>query len=169
MESVPPVLRFAHRVSAVVLGSAVAACGGRGPPLMPSATIVALSLPRSDGTLVTVPDGAALSVLAFFSPTCQPCRHSLPALVAREPEFVRHGAVLRLIAVLAESESTESARAALADWGVERPFLVDRFGASARDAGVRSVPVDMLLDETGRVLRRLEAGEDATDLMEGVP
>ena len=111
---------------------------------------VAFSLPSNDGALVSVPAAhARATVLDFFGPSCEPCRKALPALYARREALASRGATLILIAVLAEGESTDDARRALASWGVSAPFLVDNEGTGRREAGVLSLPATLVLDERG--------------------
>jgi thiol-disulfide isomerase/thioredoxin len=114
---------------------------------------VGFALPSDEGKLVTLPlPGSKATVLDFFSPTCVPCKESLPALYATRDRIAAKGGRLLLVAVLADNETTEDARRALTSWGVEAPFLVDHEGVSQREAGVRSLPATLVLDATG-VLR----------------
>ena len=76
-----------------------------------------LTLPSDRGEIGRVPvPGARAIVLDFFGPTCGPCAKSVPALVARRAELERGGVKLVLIAVLAEEETSDGARAALQTW-----------------------------------------------------
>jgi thiol-disulfide isomerase/thioredoxin len=77
---------------------------------------ITLSLPTSEGSLLTIPTGATV-VLDFFGPTCAPCRKSVPELVAQRQRLANKGATLRLIAVLADGETSEQAERVLASWG----------------------------------------------------
>ncbi len=142
--------------SSLVAALSLAACGHPGPP--PSAPSdklgqpVSFSLPSDQGALVTVPlPGARITVLDFFGPTCEPCKTSVPALDAKRAELAARGAKLVLVGVLADSESSDDARRALASWGVVAPFLVDKDGTGKREAGVTNLPSTLVLDERGAV------------------
>ena len=133
----------------------VVAVAGCGAPKAPAATghAAALDLPSSDGSLVHVPiTGARVTVLDAFGPTCAPCKESVPALVAKQSSLETNGAKLVLVAVLADGESTDDAKKALASWGVKSPFLIDRGGALGRELGVKTLPATLVLDSEGHVV-----------------
>ena len=104
---------------------------------------VTLALPSDGGALVSIPsqDGKT-TVLDFWGPTCEPCRKKLPDLVAKNAELQARGARLILVAVLAENESTEQAKATLSSWGVDWPFLVDRAAEGIAIAAVVLAPAE---------------------------
>lgn len=151
---------------------AIAACGPNAPPKTAShATLgptVEMSLPTDKGQLGTVPaPGAAVTVVDFFGPTCAPCAEKLPALYAKQAELEAVGAKLVLVGVLADSETTDDARRALASWGVGgAPFLVDSGDASKREAGVRDLPTALVLDARGAVRWSAPADASADDVVE---
>ncbi|HRG99906.1 MAG TPA: TlpA disulfide reductase family protein [Polyangiaceae bacterium] len=155
----------------LVLGALSTACGGSPPPSAPiTAKSVGFALPSDDGALVTVPvPGARATVLDFFGPTCEPCKAKVPALEARRAELAAKGAKLVLVGVLADGESTDDAKRALASWGVTAPFLVDRDGTGKREAGVVSLPATIVLDASGAVKWVAPPGATAADVLAGVP
>jgi len=105
------------------------------------------------GDMVTVPPADKKKVvLHFFSPTCASCRKRLPALADRRDDISARGARLVLVAVLSDNESTDQATAALRDWGVPWPFLVDPSGASRSLLGVGHVPASVIVDGKGKLL-----------------
>lgn len=160
--------RFACTVASVFLG-----CGGpaaRPAPPPASGPEVSFSLPTDSGELVAVPlPGTEHTVLDFFGPTCEPCAKKVPELVGRRSELERHGAKLVLIAVLADGESTADAGRALTKWGVRSAFLVDRAGASLREAGVKDLPATIILDANGRTRWRAAPGASAADVLRALP
>ena len=127
---------------------------------------VSFSLPTNDGALVSVPlPGAQATVLDFFGPSCEPCRKALPALFAQRGALASQGAQLVLIAVLADGESTDDAKRALAAWGVSSRFLVDSEGTGRREAGVMNLPATLVLDERGVTKWAAPAGASAADVV----
>jgi len=139
-------------------------CSGGLPASAPSPVLhqaIEFSLPSDRGSLVAIPlAGAATTVIDVWAPSCAPCRKKLPALTARKGELEARGGKLVLVAVLADSESSDDARAALSQWGINEPFLVDRGDVMRREAGVGAVPETLLLDAHGVV--RWVAPADAT-------
>ncbi|HYQ43513.1 MAG TPA: TlpA disulfide reductase family protein [Polyangiaceae bacterium] len=146
------------------VGVCLLGCSSALPMSAPSPVLnqaIEFSLPSDRGSLVSIPlTGAATTVIDAWAPSCAPCRQKLPALHARKAELEARGAKLILIAVLADSESTDDARAALSRWGIDAPFLVDRGDVMRREAGVAAVPETLLLDAHGVV--RWVAPADAT-------
>ncbi len=156
---------------ALVLTALSAGCGGAPPPSAPvTAKSVGFALPSDDGALVTVPlAGARATVLDFFGPTCVPCKTKVPALEARRADLAAKGAKLVLVGVLADGESTDDAKRALASWGVKAPFLVDRDGTGKREAGVVTLPATIVLDASGAVKWVAPPGASAADVVAAVP
>ena len=158
---------------AVFLSIALLACGASGPP--PSAPsdklahVVGFSLPSDEGALVTVPvPNARTTVVDFFAPTCIPCKDKVPALHAKHDALALRSAKIVLVAVLADGESTEDAKRALASWGVHAPFLVDRDGTGKREAGVMTLPTTLVLDAAGTLKWVAPPNTSADDVVAAV-
>jgi thiol-disulfide isomerase/thioredoxin len=148
------------------------ACGGP-PPSAPSDLLgqkVELSLPSDSGDLVAIPiPGASSTVLDFWSPSCVPCRKTLPALYARKAEIESHGGRLVLVSVLSDSETTEMARNTLASWGVKAHFLIDRGGVSQSQAGVRDLPSTLVVDAQAKLRWVAPKGASDSDVVSALP
>jgi hypothetical protein len=134
---------------------AIVGCGGAGASTNPSAgppRAARFALPSDEGALVSLPlaNGRA-AVIDAWSPSCVPCKESVPKLVARTAELEQHGVELVLVAVLSDSESTEDAKKVLSSWGVTRSFLIDRGDALRREVGIESLPGTVLLTSSGEV------------------
>ena len=147
----------------------LAGCGRSPPPSAPSDKLgqtVSFSLPSDDGALVAVPlAGVRATVLDFFGPTCEPCRKKVPELNAQRTALAVHGAKLALVAVLADGESSDDAKHALAAWGVIAPFLVDAEGTGQREAGVIALPTTVVLDAHGVMKWVAPASASAKDVV----
>lgn len=145
------VRRLRPIVFAVVSIACGAACGPPASTNTPSNNRQAhFYLPSDGGALVSLPlTTARLTVVDAWSPTCEPCRHKLPLLVARSAELEAVGAKLVLVGVLSDSESTDLARTTLGTWGVERPFLVDRGNVVRRELDIDGLPGTVILSADG--------------------
>lgn len=156
----------------LVVTACVAGCGGP-PPSAPSDLLgqkVELSLPSDAGDLVSIPiPGASSTVVDFWSPSCVPCRKSLPALHARKADIEAHGGRLVLVGVLSDGETTEMARNTLASWGVKAHFLVDRGGVSQSQAGVRDLPSTIVIDAQGKLRWVAPKGASDADVVSALP
>jgi len=160
------------RLSLILVCLAPLACGHALPPSAPNPMLgksVSLSLPTDDGALVTLPvAGARVTVVDFFSPTCEPCKVKVPELVAREGEIRARGGQLVLVAVLAADEPSDAARAALASWGVTHAFLVDNGSASRTGVGVDALPATLVLDAQGTLAWSAPATAAVEDVLAAV-
>ena len=150
----------------------VAACYG-GLPSAETAMLdkpVPVTLVRDDGTPAAIPvPGARAVVLDFWSPTCAPCKKTIPAMLAKKAELAGKGAVLVLVCVLDKDESVDDARAVLALWGVQESFLVDRGGAFLAKVGARGVPAFAVIDSAG-ILRWLAPDSiTSKDILSAIP
>jgi len=111
---------------------------------------VAFTLVSNDGSPTTIPLPAKATVIAYWAPTCKPCRQELPALVAKRAAIETAGGALTLVAELAETESTELAEQTLASWGIRHErFLVDHDGVSTVQAAVTALPTTQVYDHAG--------------------
>jgi|GEM_PF-650065 len=145
--------------------------GGAAPPSAPSSVLhraVHIDLPSDGGALVSLPLAGRATVVDAWAPSCVPCRTKLPALVKRSAELEAAGAKLVLVAVLADGESTDAARATLASWGVTSPFLVDRGDVLRREAGVTDLPTTLVLTPGGEVRWVSPVGATPDDVVSAV-
>jgi hypothetical protein len=136
-----------------LLGVAACTTGDSRPASAPSSMMgksLLLTMTSDQGQLVTLKPGKHL-VLDFWSPSCEPCKRSVPEIVHREKEIAAKGAELLLVAVLGENEEVDAAKATLKGWGVERGFLVARDSSAAREAGVVGLPATYVLDSSGNL------------------
>jgi AhpC/TSA family len=145
------------------------ACGQARVAHQVSAPRIAFSLPTSDGQRGAVPTvNASATVVEFFSPSCEPCSHKVPIIVAQEAAVQAKGARLTLVAVLADGESAADASAALRKWGVPRAFLVDDGNVSRDVAGVTLLPAALVLDAQGHVLLRGSSTVTTAELLAAI-
>jgi thiol-disulfide isomerase/thioredoxin len=105
---------------------------------------------RDDGAPAPIPvPGARAVVLDFWSPTCEPCKRTIPAMLAKRAEIEQKGAVLLLVGVLEKDETPEDAKAVLALWGIDEHFAVDKEGAFLSKIGAKAVPAFAIVDAAG--------------------
>lgn len=156
----------------VALVGGLAGCGAA-PVSAPSPVLgkaIKVDLLDENGSKVSVPiSGARSTVLDFWSPTCEPCRKSVPALIAKVPEIEAQGGKVVLVGVLSEDESAADAHGALESWGVRYPFLVDRGEVSQTQAGVNALPATLILDAGGVVRWVSPTGSSAADIVKALP
>src|ERR1700729_3012442 len=98
-----------------------------------------------------------------------PAGVAVPGRFGRKAEIEAKGARLVLVSVLADAESTEDARRALASWGVRAPFLKDSGGVSQRELGVDKLPATVVLDGNGVVRWVAPPGAAPDDVVTAVP
>jgi hypothetical protein len=158
--------------AAVALVGGLAGCGAA-PASAPSPVLgkaIKVDLLDENGRKVSVPiPGARSTVLDFWSPTCEPCRRSVPALVAKLSEIEAHGGKVLLVGVLSEDESAADAHGALESWGVRYPFLVDRGEVIQTRAAVKELPATLILDAAGVVRWVAPTGSSAADIVKALP
>jgi len=114
---------------------------------------VPITLQRDDGSQVAIPvSGVRAVVLDFWSTSCEPCKRTVPAVLAKRAEIEKKGALLLLVGVLDKDQTPDDAKSILALWGVQEPFLVDQEGAYLKKIGARDVPAFAVVD-SGGILR----------------
>lgn len=157
---------------ALLLPLSLAACAA-GVPSAETAMLgkpVPVTLARDDGAPAPIPvPGARSVVLDFWSPTCAPCKVTIPAVLAKRAEIEAKGAVHVLVCVLEKDESIEDARAVLSLWGINEPFLVDRDGAMLAKVGARDVPAFAIIDSAGVLQWVAPDGVTIKDVLAAIP
>ncbi|MBN1612623.1 MAG: redoxin domain-containing protein [Polyangiaceae bacterium] len=103
---------------------------------------------RARGDPATSPARASASTR---SSPCTGCKASVPRAVARREAMASSGIELVLVGVLAQDDSIADARAVLASWGVDSPFIVDRKGTILRKYGISDMPAAVVLDRSGAI------------------
>jgi hypothetical protein len=141
---------------ALAVCATVACCGsGSVPPSRyPDLTCQpgSFSAPDDQGALTTIPrQGANATVLEFWARWCTGCKASVLRAVARREAMASSGIELVLVGVLAQDDSIADARAVLASWGVDSPFIVDRKGTILRKYGISDMPAAVVLDRNGAI------------------
>ncbi|MFO0589147.1 MAG: TlpA disulfide reductase family protein [Polyangiaceae bacterium] len=131
---------------------------------------VAVSLPGDDGAPAAIPPpGARYTVLEFWSPTCEPCKQIVPAVLKKRAELAQKGADLVHVAVLEQGQSANDAKATLAFWGVNERFVVDMDGAYMHKLGARSVPAFAIVDAAGTLRWVAPDGITISGLLAAIP
>jgi AhpC/TSA family len=156
-------------LAAVALALLAAGCARPPPPR--SAPIPSLgraggfTVPDDGGDLTPVPSpGPRATVLELWATDCRACRPALAALAREAPRLQADDIAWVLLGVLDEGEPLDRAREVLREWGVERPFLVDRGGGVQRGLGIDALPATVVLDRRGVVRWAAPAGASAREV-----
>lgn len=108
------------------------------------------TLPAETGELTSIPAAQTrATVVVFWKPDCERCGEGLRALASNADGWKAGGIELVLVAVVADEESPERARAALKGWGIARPVLLDRGGGVQRLLRIDKTPATFVLDGIG--------------------
>lgn len=149
----------------------LAGCGG--PASLPTASLnqsVTVTLPGDDGAPFAIPPpGARYTVLEFWSPTCEPCKQILPAVLKKRAELAQKGADLVHVAVLEQGQSANDAKATMAFWGVNERFVVDVDGAYMHKLGAKNVPAFAIVDAAGTLRWVAPDGITISGLISAIP
>ena len=144
----------------------VAAIAAKSPTATGVAAQIAKTLDGGDIVLAD-PERKRRTVLAFLSPWCETyLAQSRPQSAAQckavREQLVAHGKDTRVrwIGIAAGLWASEQDLHEYRDkHAIAVPLVLDRDGALFRSYGVRQMPVVIVLDADGHVLRRLEPGE----------
>lgn len=152
------------------------ACGPSATPSKASAPSSVLGkslrfdLPSEQGDRIFIPvRRARATVVTFWSPGCKPCRNWVSALVRLRPDIEAKQAELVLVAVPAEGESAEDAKATLRDWSVVSTFVIDQGGGAQQQSGVTAQPATLVVDQRGTVQWVAPADATVDDLLSAIP
>lgn len=163
-----------HLARLAALPGALLVAGCYGP--LPSAQTpslgqpVAATLTADDGAPSPIPAaGGKAMVLDFWSPSCEPCKRVIPAVLARRADIEKKGAVHVLVAVLEKGQSVNDARAALATWGINERFVVDEEGALLAKIGAPDVPAFAILDAAGVLHWVAPSGVTISNILDAIP
>lgn len=168
------IVSLARVARLAVLPFALLAAGCYGP--LPSAQTPSLGKPLAatltgdDGapSPIPAPGGKAL-LLDFWSPSCEPCKRTIPAVLARREDIEKKGAVHVLVAVLQKGESVNDAKAALAAWGITERFVVDEEGAFLAKVGAPDVPAFAIVDAAGVLHWVAPSGVTISNILDAIP
>ncbi len=131
---------------------------------------VPVTLVGDDGAPAAIPvAGSRFVVLEFWSPTCEPCKKIIPAVIARRAALEEKGATLLHVAVLDKDQTANDAKATLALWGVNERFVIDPEGAYMRHLGAKDVPAFAIVDSAGVLRWVAPDGVTITNLIAAIP
>lgn len=118
----------------------------------------AFDLPQLDGSgnlRLEQVLGKGPVLVNFWASWCKPCLMEAPHLVKLYKE--RHEEGLEIIAIsLDQKGRTEKIKAAVDKYGMNYPVLVDPTSAYASKLKVRSIPMSVLVDAEGNIVRTFE-------------
>ncbi|MDT0681713.1 TlpA disulfide reductase family protein [Roseicyclus sp. F158] len=144
------------------------------PEGTPEALAPEAEVARLDGGTARLSDWSGRPVLLnFWATWCAPCREEMPSLaaLAADPESAGNVAV---VTVASGRNAPPAVERFLSETGAgDLPVLLDADRILSRTAGVRQLPLTIILDGSGREIGRLSGiadwnGEDARALLSEV-
>ena len=140
--------------------------GGELPVLAPGTAVAPLSGVTVEGEPVSTADLGDRALVAFFSPSCAPCRLIMPQFVERARRFGGRERTLAVLNVTGDEDASEYVRqlAPVARVVVERPD-----GAISEAMRVSAFPSVYLLDLTGDAPVVLAGGTDLSVVPDADP
>jgi peroxiredoxin len=133
--------------------------GGSSAPPNPQVgfTAPAFTLDALNGAPVALTDlrGKAV-VLNFWASWCRPCRAEMPAMNAIYEKFRERGLVVLGVNTTFQDDEA-SARAAIQEWGLTFPIVLDRDSAASRAYRVQAMPTTFFVGPDG-VIRDIVFG-----------
>lgn len=131
---------------------------------------VPVTLVGDDAAPAPIPvAGSRFVVLAFWSPTCEPCKKTIPAVLAKRAALEQKGAKLLHVAVLDKDQTANDAKATLALWGIEERFVIDAEGAYMRRLGAKDVPAFAIVDSAGVLRWVAPDGVTISNILAAIP
>lgn len=173
----PPSNAHLHRAAALLLISALSTstfgCFGATISSLDTPSLqqpVPTTLLGDDGAPAPVPvPGARSTVFHFWSASCEPCRRTIPAVVAKRAEMQQKGATLVLVAVLEQGQTANDAKATLGLWGIEERFVIDMEGAFLRKVGAKDLPAFAIVDSSGVLRWVAPDGVTISNILASIP
>jgi len=132
--------------------------------IAPGTRAPVFTLPDVDGGQLSLDDYAGRRRLVVFSdPHCEPCMELAPKLAD-------HAQTSRLSILMVSRGDPDENRDKRDRYGLPFPIGLQRSWEVSRNYGIFSTPVAFLIDEEGRVARKVAIGQDAIlDLIEQEP
>jgi hypothetical protein len=148
--------KFQHWLTIVGACISIVGCSPQRPPSAPHPLLgQRVEITWRSNPEVNGPPTAGhhrMMLMEFWSPTCSPCRPRLLELVHRKSQLSSMGVNLRLVAVLDDDESTDSAQRILNELGIREPFGEVSTDAAINRLATSVLPATWLLDANGRLL-----------------
>ena len=111
-------------------------------------------MPDLDGKTWKLSDHrGSVVLLNFWATWCEPCRRETPGLVRIAQEYRDRGLVVAGVAM--DDEGADAARAFAKEFAIPYPILIPPHDSPLFSA-IQALPVTMLFDRGGRVVRRYE-------------
>jgi len=164
--------RRALGLMALLWAAALAACGPALPYSEPHPLLQQIpkahSHPGLDGGFVEVPAAGKVTLVDFWSTSCEPCLRLMPSFQALWQEHRRSGLVVIGVAV---DDNPGLVQNRLNSMNISYPNVLDDDAGTLRGAyRVSEVPRSLLFDRHGRLrmVRSGSAEDDAAELRQGV-
>ncbi len=127
---------------------------------------VDFEIPTETGETVKLSDFVGKSKLLlvdFWASWCGPCKMEMPNVVNAYEKYHERGFEVLGIAL---DDDTAAWASAVSELGMKWPQVIDAEGVSAETYGIRSIPSNVLIDETGTIIRKNLRGEKDYKVLE---
>ena len=104
-------------------------------------------------------------VLDFWATWCQPCRDSIPNMVKLHTDYADKGLVI--LAISLDGGATEDIRSFQKEHGMTYTVLIGTEDVAAQYS-VRTIPMMIVLDKTGKIRKRYLGSGNEDDIEETV-